>query len=182
LIEIRTEADAQRMISRFTPLLRMALDQVFERFSSDGETLTEQNVAEFLIKANGELGRGGTWRYTRALFEKKVERSLPPALTRQDWYGVFARELGEGKWWQVEYDLEVCGAHVRRSSGEARQQQHYQGWLDYLYFDSNSLACAGLQEALTDAEFRRIYEQGDALPNGWHPSDHLPVGAVFTWR
>ena len=33
-------------------------------------------------------------------------------LTRRAWYGIFARELGEGKWWQVAYDLEVSGASV----------------------------------------------------------------------
>ena len=35
-MEVRTEMDARRMISRFTPLLKGALDQVFDGFSSDG--------------------------------------------------------------------------------------------------------------------------------------------------
>merc|ERR1712161_146700 len=45
LVEIRTEADAQRMIDRFSPLLQRALDHVFDKFSSDNrETLTEVEI------------------------------------------------------------------------------------------------------------------------------------------
>jgi endonuclease/exonuclease/phosphatase family metal-dependent hydrolase/Ca2+-binding EF-hand superfamily protein len=181
LVEVRTEADAQRMIDRFSPLLKSALDQVFENFSSDeGETLTEEEVAEFLMKTNGQVDRGGTSRHAAAVFNKKTEASKPAVLTRQDWYGIFARELGEGKWWQVVYDLEVCGATLRSPpvNGTGR---HYQGWLDYMYFDSGQLTCVGVQEALTDDELCRIYNDGDALPNEWYPSDHLPVAALFSW-
>lgn len=181
LVDIRTKADAQRMIARFTPVLQDALDYVFDKFSCDGgDTLTEEEVTKFLIKANGELGRGGTWRHTSAILKKKIESSEPAVLTRQEWYEVFARELGEGKWWQVVYDLEVCGANLR--SQVKSEGQHYQGWLDYLYFDSRQIACIGVQEALADDEHSRIYDDGDALPNEWHPSDHLPVAAVFSWQ
>jgi mRNA deadenylase 3'-5' endonuclease subunit Ccr4 len=61
-----------------------------------------------------------------------------------------------------------------------REGRHYQGWLDYVYFDSQRLTCKGVQEALTATELYRIYDDGDALPNEWHPSDHLPVAAVFS--
>mmetsp|Transcript_55862 Transcript_55862/g.62469 ORF Transcript_55862/g.62469 Transcript_55862/m.62469 type:complete len:910 (-) Transcript_55862:62-2791(-) len=189
LVEIRTEADAQRMINRFSPLLRVALDLVFERFSGDGgKSLTEAEVSEFLIRTNGELGRGSTSRHTTDAFEKKVASSKQAVLNRYDWYGIFARELGEGKWWQVVYDLEICGAKLLTQGGSrkevlgAGQQQHYQGWLDYVYFDSKQLVCTGVQEALTDAELSRIYDDGDTLPNEFFPSDHLPVAALFSWQ
>jgi hypothetical protein len=170
------------MIDRFSPLLKCALDQIFEKFSSDeGETLTKEEVAEFLMKINGQVDRGGTSRHAAAVFEKKTEALKSAVLTRQDWYGIFARELGEGKWWQVVYDLEVCGATLRSPPANGTGQ-HYQGWLDYMYFDSGQLACMGVQEALTDDERCRIYNDGDALPNEWYPSDHLPVAALFSWQ
>jgi len=184
LVEIRTEADAQRMIGRFSPILKDALDFVFDEFSTSDNNgsgvLNEDDVANFLIKVNGKLGRGGTWRHTRAMFEKKEKASAPAVLTRRDWYGVFARELGEGKWWQVVHDLEVCGANLR--SKAKRDTLHYHGWLDYVYFDSRRLSCSAIQEALTATELFRVHVDGDALPNEWHPSDHLPVATVLTWR
>jgi hypothetical protein len=175
------------MIKRFTPLLLRALDGVFDKYSSNGLTLTQEEVNEFLVKTNGELGRGGTYRHTSYVLEKKAESSNSgnkfPGLTRYDWYGVFARELAEGKWWQVVYDLEVCGFDVRshrpNNTKDNIGHEFYQGWLDYIYF--RNLKCAGVQDGLMEAERVRIYNNGDALPNEWHPSDHLPVAAVFSW-
>ena len=184
LVEVRTEMDAQRMITRFSPLLRTALDHVFDVFSSDGDVLTDMEIDNFLIKVNGDLGRGGISRHTAGIFETKTKMSQPRVLCRDDWYGVFARELGEGKWWQVVYDLESCGADIRSENVAAAKnanQQHYQAWLDYLFFDSQKLQCQGFQEALTKSEESRIYKEGDTLPNEWHPSDHLPVAAIFSW-
>ena len=183
LVEIQTDEDAQRMVERFTPVLKKALDQVFDEFSSNSETLHPAQVEEFLIKTNGHVGRGGMWRHTKAMFERKREADQVAVLVRHDWYNAFARELGEGKWWQVVYDLQVCGADLRGSKTKvSKETAHYQGWLDYLYFDSQHLTCRGVQEALTDAEFSLVYNEGDALPNAWHPSDHLPVAAIFSWQ
>ena len=124
------------MISRFSCLLRDALDQIFDYYctSDDGPSLSKEDVNKFLIRTNGQLGRGGTWRHTKVIFEKKREEgaSISVTMNRQDWYGIFARELGEGKWWQVMHDLEVCGACLRPSKIH-RNTSHYQGWLDYIY-------------------------------------------------
>jgi len=181
LAEVRTEADVKKMIERFTPLLRHSLDEVFSKFSENDETLTEEEVNRFLIKTNGELGRGGTFRHVTQVLKKKNKlQDTPAELTREDWYGVFARELSEGKWWQVVYDLEVCGSSVRAHHKSSRGEQFYQGFLDYIYFAK--IACVGVQDALTDSERSKIYSDGDALPNEWHPSDHLPVSAIFSWK
>lgn len=181
LAEVRTEADVQKMIERFTPLLRHSLDEVFSRFSENDETLTQEEVNRFLIMTNGELGRGGTFRHVKEILDKKKKLQDNPAeLTRADWYGVFARELSEGKWWQVVYDLEVCGSNVRAHHKSNRGDQFYEGYLDYIYFAK--IACVGVQDALTDSERSKIYSDGDALPNEWHPSDHLPVSAIFSWE
>ncbi|KAL9178623.1 hypothetical protein ACHAXT_001961 [Thalassiosira profunda] len=181
LAEVRTEADVETMMARFTPLLQLALDEVFDALSSNGHTLNEEEVNDFLINTNGELGRGGTFRHTSAILKRKAESSsVPPELTRLDWYGVFARELSEGKWWQVVHDLQVCGFDVRPHHSKSSGDRFYQGWLDYVYA-SQKLGCLGVQDVLTDEERLRVYRDGDALPNEWHPSDHLPVGAVFSW-
>ena len=172
------------MIDRFTPLLQQALDEVFAKFSSNGSTLTQAEVDTFLILTNGVLGRGGTFRHTTAIFEQKKKSSEngteEAELTLQDWYSVFARELSEGKWWQVVYDLEVCGVNVRSLHSPDSSTQFYQGWLDYIYFQR--LDCSAVQDVLTEEERQSIYTKGDALPNSWHPSDHLPVAAIFSWK
>ena len=53
----------------------------------------------------------------------------------------------------------------------------YEGWLDYIYTTSQ-LTCVGVQDGLTVSERLLIYNEGDALPNEWHP----PVAAVFSWN
>jgi hypothetical protein len=35
---------------------------------------------------------------------------------------------------------------------------------------------------IIDPVTQLIYNEGDALPNEWHPSDHIPVAAVFSWN
>ena len=183
LAEVKTEADVQKMIERFTPVLKNSIEEVFTKFSSTGDAMTPDEVNRFLIKTNDDLGRGGMFRHTSAIFERKILEGKPVELSRDEWYGVFARELAEGKWWQVVYDLEICGCNIRSQyskEGSDRRDQLYQGWLDYIYF--NNLICTGVQDALTDSERRQIYNDGDALPNEWHPSDHLPVAAIFSWN
>ena len=180
IAEVRTDADVQHMVERFTPLLRYSLDEVFSKFSKNDETLTEEEISRFLIKTNGELGRGGTFRHVTAILQKNRQlQGTSAELTRQDWYGIFARELSEGKWWQVVYDLELCGSNIRAHHISNHGDQFYQGWLDYIYFAR--MICVGVQDVLTNSERSRIYNDGDALPNSWHPSDHLPVSSIFSW-
>ena len=183
LAEVKTRADEQKMIERFTPLLQNAIQQVFHKFASNGVVMTQKEVNEFLIKTNDVLGRGGMYRHTSAILEKRILDGKPAELTLDDWYGAFARELAEGKWWQVVYDLEVCGCSIRPQHSTEKsnmRDKFYQGWLDYIYF--NRLTCNGVQDVLTKSERQHIYNEGDALPNAWHPSDHLPVAAVFSWN
>jgi len=188
LVEIRTEADANRMVTRFSPKLASALDHVFDKLSSNGDSLVEDEVESFLIKVNGQLGRGGTARHISAIFHKKSELGQPSSLSREEWYGIFARELGEGKWWQVVYDLEEFGANLRNTQNDPTTTSsrdacpQYLGWLDYVFFNTDRLVCAGVQEPLTSFEWSKIYDDSDALPNEWHPSDHLPVAAILAWK
>lgn len=82
----------QRVVLQKDALGRNALDRVFVEMSSDGgHSLNEHETEMFLVRVNGELGRGGTARHIAAVFNKQREEGKPLALTRQEWYGVFAR-------------------------------------------------------------------------------------------
>jgi hypothetical protein len=73
---------------------------------------------------------------------------------------------------------------ARRPSVRTPRQaprRHYEAWLDYVYYSSKGLRLVGYQESLSEEQAQLIYRDGDALPNAWHPSDHLPVGCVFQW-
>jgi Ca2+-binding EF-hand superfamily protein len=153
LAEVRTDADVQKMIERFTPLLKSALDEVFHKFSSDGIAMTEDEVNKFLIETNDQLGRGGTFRHTSAIFERKSLDGKPAELTLDDWYGVFARELSEGKWWQVVYDLEVCGCSIRSHHSKKSSERLYQGW--YVH-----VCCVFLETYLTFSSLTPLQKVG----------------------
>ena len=71
-------------------------------------------------------------------------------------------------------------AAVQRAARQARvPRRHYEAWLDYVYYSSGGLRLVAYQEPLTEEQAQLVYKDGDALPNAWHPSDHLPVGCVF---
>lgn len=265
LVRLETEADVEALIGRFTPAFLAALDALFDQLAmsepsrsekvkegtavtaksetaksetAGGERVISEGAAlSWLELVNRELGRGGTYRGVMSALEASEAASGARVLSRRAWHGLFAQELGEGKWWQVAYDLEVSGvpvddfemeaatvayraAAVRSSpvDGEAMEggkegeveaeakakakakvetkaeerdertprsvrapRRHYEAWLDYVYYSSDGLRLLGYQESLDEEQAKRIYQEGDALPNAWHPSDHLPVGCVFEW-
>ena len=83
-------------------------------------------------------------------------------------------------------DVAAYGAAAKEQlpggEGAAAQRtvrRHYEAWLDYVYYSSGGLRLVAYQEPLTEEQAQLIYKDGDALPNAWHPSDHLPVGCVF---
>ena len=76
--------------------------------------------------------------------------------------------------------LQAQGAAAQRAARPARvPRRHYEAWLDYVYYSSESLRLVAYQEPMTEEQAQLVYKDGDALPNAWHPSDHLPVGCVF---
>ena len=85
----------------------------------------------------------------------------------------------------MAYDLDASGISLAEfdvgKGAASPPRRHYEAWLDYAYYTANSLRLAGYQESLSEEQARRIYKDGDALPNAWHPSDHIPVGCVFEW-
>ena len=211
LVRLESEEDVDRLIARFTPAFRGALDALFDRLAtaapeaavvrpglqpSDDDLVPESAVLAWLELVNRELGRGGTYRRVVECFERSGRR----ALARREWHAVFAGELADGKWWQVAYDLDVSGVSVAdldvggdapygdAAEGAERRparrvpRRHYEAWLDYVYYSTGGLRLAAYQEVLSEEQARLIYKDGDALPNAWHPSDHLPVGCVFEWQ
>jgi len=170
------------------------------------EAISEASALTWLELVNRELGRGGTYRSVLTAFEQSYSVSGRFELTRRAWHGIFASELAEGKWWQVAFDLDLSGvpledfdldvgdvaayakeqlpggeaAAVQRAARQARvPRRHYEAWLDYVYYSSGGLRLVAYQEPLTEEQAQLVYKDGDALPNAWHPSDHLPVGCVF---
>ena len=80
LVAVRTDADAQGVVARFTQRLEAALDLVFEKLlrssTTGGEesaSLTLGDVDAFLVEVNGRLGRGGIARQSSAIFERKAQ-------------------------------------------------------------------------------------------------------------
>ena len=76
--------------------------------------------------------------------------------------------------------LQAQRAAAQRAARPARvPRRHYEAWLDYVYYSSEGLRLVAYQEPMTEEQAQLVYKDGDALPNAWHPSDHLPVGCVF---
>ena len=50
---------------------------------------------------------------------------------------------------------------------------------DALYFTTDSLRLAAVQEPLPAARMGELLRGESILPNEWHASDHLPVAAAF---
>lgn len=114
LAEVRTEADARRMAGRFAPVLVAALDHAFDRFSTDETGLTAADLGRFLAatdaRPDGARQHGARQHAAAVLAERRGEGAV---LTRADWYGAFAREIGGCRWQRTVHDLEACGAVLR---------------------------------------------------------------------
>ncbi|CAM9970538.1 unnamed protein product, partial [Heterosigma akashiwo] len=56
----------------------------------------------------------------------------------------------------------------------------FQALFDYLYF-AGGVELQQVQEPLSSEQIEKIIYNGDCIPNSWHPSDHLPISAVFKY-
>jgi len=148
----------------------------------------ELPVAELAVKVDGRrrpgqdlpvpcwgLGRGSEYRAAVAALDQRGGEIL----TFEDFLGVYTQELAEGKFWGVEHDLRAMGGAGMAVPAEGPCELRF----DYVYYSVQSLALQGMQASLTEEERGRIWsEPWEVLPNSWHPSDHLPVAAAFTFR
>src|SRR5262249_17952632 len=126
----------------------------------------------WIAAINRRPGRGSEWDKARAIFEARgaEELRLPDLLA------IYAAELREGKPWSVHHDLYACGVALSAPFAGA-----FEARFDRICFTSSGLALFAVREPLSVAQRRRVYEQGDVLPNAWQPSDHLPLAALFRW-
>jgi hypothetical protein len=112
-VRLESEADVEKLIARFTPPFRAALNALFDRLaaapegaaaaaesdhseekdemaisgiSEDEMVISEEAALNWLELVNRELGRGGTYRGVMAAFEESEQRTHGRReLTRRAW-------------------------------------------------------------------------------------------------
>lgn len=115
-----------------------------------------------------DLDKLNEQNFPMKIFLKVVTRDA----FRQDFLGC----LHEGKFWAVEYNLNLLGgfgvAEPEKGPCELR--------MDYIYFTPHTARLLDVQHPLTADRRAKVFgAPWDVLPNSWHPSDHLPVIASF---
>ena len=139
------------------------------------QLMSREQMEEWLIKINGQLGRGSEFRAAQGALDKKKEAGLEEALAFEDFVEVYMDELRQGKFWGVHHDLQQALACPVQAAGEGPA---FQVVYDYIY-SSPQLIVEAVREELTDDELARAVKGDDPLPNAWQPSDHVMQTAVF---
>jgi exonuclease III len=154
------------------PAIEAAIRAIFRRFAGGDGLMDRAAVERWITTINRRGGRGSEWTKAQVVFQARGAEALAEA----DFLAIYLAELHEGKWWGVLHDLYACGTRpvpgVRGVFG---------GRFDQIHFSSRTLGLAAVRAPISAERRRQVYEQGQTLPNSWHPSDHLPVGAVFRW-
>lgn len=155
-----------------TPLILDALRDAFGICSAGRDVMHRSDVERWLTNVNRQVGRGSEFRAAMAAFEKRGEETLD----LQAFTDIYVEELREGKFWGVEHDLRALGGSGLAIPSEGPCELCY----DHIFYTPSSLHLVGVQDALTDDQRQLIWnDPWDVLPNAWHPSDHLPVSAIF---
>jgi len=153
-----------------TEALVQAVDAVFDRFSAEGR-MDVGAIDAWIETINGQPGRGSEHRKALQILEESGEDSLSRAQFQQ----LYRSELGDGKIWSVQHDLQVCGVV------EDDTRALYAAALDRMYAAEARLEIAGVWEPLSAERRAQLLAEGQGLPSAWHPSDHLPLGGVFRY-
>lgn len=157
-----------------TEALIAALDAAFQACCSEGRTvMTSDDIDQWLIRINGLVGRGAEFHYAEKIF---ASHDGGRVLSRDEFHSINMDCLREGKFWEVEYDLNALGGFglAVPHGGPCMLR------MDYIYFTPSSARVVDVQQPLTAAQQQHIFSAPfDVLPNAWHPSDHLPVIATF---
>lgn len=158
-----------------TDALVAAFDAAFQACCSEGRTaMLSEDIDRWLIRINGLVGRGAEFSYADKIFASHGggERIL----SRDEFHSIMMGCLREGKFWEVEYDLNALGGFGLAVPHEGPCVLR----MDYIYFTPSSARVVAVQEPLTAEQQQRVFGAPfDVLPNIWHPSDHLPVIATF---
>jgi endonuclease/exonuclease/phosphatase family metal-dependent hydrolase len=151
-----------------SPAYRAAVRALFLRFARGRPSLDRSAVDAWITTINGEALRGSERDKAEGLLAGRGEEGL----REEDLQAIYEAELLEGKPWGVLHDLIWCGALAE--APPARVQAYR---FDQIHA-TGSLEVAAVRRPESEGWFRR----GVTLPDGEHPSDHLPVGAVLRWR
>jgi len=155
-----------------TPELTEKVNACFDKFSAGKDVMNKEEWERWLLCINKVLGRGSEFRFAMS----KMEARGSTELTREDFMALYVSELEEGKYWGVEHDIrEILGQGLAVPSDGPTEL-----FFDYIYYANEGLQLKAVQEPLTAEQKAKVYKAPyDILPNEWHPSDHLPVAAVF---
>jgi hypothetical protein len=110
---------------------------------------------KWILAINGEL-RGGEW---------KALQNFGGTLCVEQFTHIYIQNLTNGLWWSLASDLEKHKLPLPSSSAPLHQEA-----LDHIFI--RRLTCNGILTLPSDIK--------NGLPNSKHPSDHLPIGGVFT--
>ncbi|MFT5681847.1 MAG: endonuclease/exonuclease/phosphatase family metal-dependent hydrolase [Myxococcota bacterium] len=153
-----------------TDTLMSAIDTMFSQFATAPDRMEWSEAEAWLVAINRAPDRGSEHRKARAVVTEKGE----PWLSRAEFAGVYASELSDGKFWSVLHDLQVSGVQLDGERGL------YEASLDRIY--ASGLTIRAAWDPLTPQQRADLFGGGVGLPNAHHPSDHLPLGAIFTWN
>jgi len=180
-----------RADGELTPEFTAALDAAFYKLSGGQATMDKAAVEKYLIAiCRGEVSQPFArmegdvvaaekarepWSYELKRMKEDFERLGEERLSRDAFIETYSREVKEGKFWLPEHDLRVLGCAGVHEPADGPCELLY----DHLYF-TPALRLLGVQAPLTRERMKVVFgSPWDTLPNEWHPSDHLPVAAVF---
>ena len=158
-----------------TPQLRAALERMFHKLavsSPGGSVMSKEEVDNLLVTTNKQLGRGSEFRFVQEVFKQKGKEEL----TLDEFCALYVGECREGKYWGVEHDMALFGCTV-----QAPWTKPFETVFDFVYYTPRSLELVAVRKPISDEGAKKVYA-GDTLPNSWHPSDHLPLAAVFRFK
>ena len=182
MIEEGTEDDpvyCQDMIDRLRRVYaRLAGHENRNNNAGSGKVMTLQQVQQWLITINGELGRGDEYReaakqmgWTNPNPDEKLSKEEEKALIQlpsdgvlsfEGFVAVYQKELQAGKFWGVAHDMAVLGDPLPNVG-------NFEARYDRMYYTSTSLKPVAVVDTTCS----------QPCPNANEPSDHLPVAACF---
>jgi hypothetical protein len=96
-----------------------------------------------------------------------------------DFISIYQQEIDQGKYWGVEHDL---GA-VTGSGMAVENAAPFTMRFDRIFATTETLECLAVTQPLSNDKAGAIFKEcTDVLPCAWHPSDHLPIAALLTFK
>ncbi|MEL6348748.1 MAG: endonuclease/exonuclease/phosphatase family protein [Myxococcota bacterium] len=153
------------------PAALAAFRAIFDRFSNEDAQMGPEGIDAWLTAINRRPDRGSERRHVDAILEEGGR----DALSFQGFLTIYVQVLRDRKFWSADHDLQVLGITLPPNGLPPTV-----ACLDRMT-RTQALRTQAVRASLSDAQHAAVFEGGDALPNKWHPSDHLPLAAVFGW-